>query len=117
MLFTAGVPAMPSAREMVEAAQKEGEFQQQLLDLARTLGWRCYHTWDSRHSEGGFPDIIAIRGPTLLALEIKGAKARPPPPEQVGWIGAFKQVRFVSADFVYPKDFPEVKDALEKAVR
>ena len=106
---------MPSA--VVEAAQKEAAFQQQILDLARTLGWRCYHTWDSRHSEGGFPDIIAIRGATLLALEIKGAKAKEPPPDQVAWIGAFQQVRFVHADFVYPRHWEQVAETLQKAKR
>lgn len=108
---------MPSARDVVEAAQNEAEYQQQILDLARTLNWRCYHTWDSRHSEGGFPDIIAIRGPQLLALEIKGAKAKEPPPEQVGWIGAFNQVRYVHAAFVYTKDFPDLADTLQRALR
>lgn len=108
---------MRDPRAVVEAAQKEAEFQQQILDLARTLGWRCYHTWSSRHSEGGFSDIIAIRGPTLLALEIKGAGAKEPPPEQVAWIGAFKQVRYVFADFVYPKDFPDLADTLQRARR
>lgn len=108
---------MASARALVDAAQKEAEFQQQILSLARTLGWRCYHTWDSRHSEGGFPDIIAIRGPTLLALEIKEAGAKEPPPAQVAWIGAFKQVRYVFADFVYPKHWEGLADTLQRARR
>ncbi len=108
---------MTSARPVVDAAQKEAKYQQQILDLARTLGWRCYHTWDSQHSEGGFPDIIAIRGPQLLALEIKGAKAKEPPLEQKGWINAFGQVRYVSADFIYPKDFPDLADTLKRALR
>ena len=108
---------MGEARAVVDAAQSEGEYQQQILDLARTLGWRVFHDYDSRRSEPGFPDLILIRGVTLLALEIKGAKAKPPPPAQVGWIGAFKQVRYVSADFVYPKDFTDLADTLQRARR
>ena len=99
------------------AALSEKQYQQQIIDFARLNSWLVYHTFDSRHSEGGFPDIIAIRGATLLALEIKGAKAKEPPPDQVAWIGAFQQVRFVHADFVYPRHWEQVAETLQKAKR
>ncbi|KKM13922.1 hypothetical protein LCGC14_1711380 [marine sediment metagenome] len=108
---------MLSPRAAVDAAQKEEDYQQQIIDLARTLGWRVYHTYDSRRSAHGFPDLILIRGITLLALEVKSAGAKEPPPEQVGWIGAFKQVRRVHADFVYPEHWDDLKDTLQRALR
>jgi hypothetical protein len=36
----------------------EKAFQQSVVDLARLLGWRVYHTHDSRKSEPGFPDLV-----------------------------------------------------------
>ena len=108
---------MTEARDAVDAAQSEEDYQAQIIDLAKKLGWRVYHTRDSRRSEPGFPDLILIRGITLLALEVKSAKAKEPPPAQVGWIGAFKQVRKVFADFAYPKDFTDLADTLQRARR
>lgn len=39
----------------------EKEFQQQVKDLARLLGWKTYHTYDSRHSDPDFPDLVMAR--------------------------------------------------------
>lgn len=108
---------MPSPRAVVDAAQSEEDYQAQIVELAERLGWRVYHTYNSQHSARGFPDLILIRGITLLALEVKSSKAKEPPPEQVGWIGAFKQVRRVYADFAYPKHWEDLKDTLQRALR
>ncbi len=43
----------------VANAMTEKELMQNILDCARLHGWRCYHTFDSRKSDPGFPDIIA----------------------------------------------------------
>lgn len=29
--------------------------------IARTLGYRLYHTWTSVHSAAGFPDLVLVR--------------------------------------------------------
>ena len=39
----------------------EKQFQQQVRELMRLLGWEEYHTWNSLHSTNGFPDILAMR--------------------------------------------------------
>ena len=108
---------MPSAREVVDAAQSEAKFQAQIVELAERLGWRTYHTYDSRRSARGFPDLVLVRGPTALFLEVKKEKAKPPSPEQEAWIAALKQVRYVFADFVYPRHWDGLKDTLQKARR
>lgn len=48
----------------------EREWQQQVVALLRTLGYRCYHTHDSRRSQPGFPDLCAIRD-RIIFLELK----------------------------------------------
>lgn len=48
----------------------ERQWQQQVVALLRTLGYRCYHTFDSRRSQPGFPDLCAIRD-RMLFLELK----------------------------------------------
>ena len=39
----------------------EADFQAQVVKLALLLGWKVYHTHDSRRSREGFPDLILIR--------------------------------------------------------
>lgn len=60
----------------------ERDIQQGLLDAGRLSGWLMYHTHDSRRSEPGFPDIVAVRGPDVMRagqlafIECKGPKTR-----------------------------------------
>jgi hypothetical protein len=50
----------------------ETEFQGRILDLATLYGWTLrYHTYDSRRSTSGWPDLVLIRPPELLFVEVK----------------------------------------------
>ena len=51
----------------------EKEWQQQVVQLFRQLGWTGYHTHDSRRSQPGFPDIVLVRE-RVLYLELKREK-------------------------------------------
>lgn len=63
--------------EIVEP-MSEADFQAQVVKFARLTGWLCYHTYDSRRSEPGFPDLVltnAERDTTLFAeLKADGGK-------------------------------------------
>lgn len=65
----------------------ERQFQQQVLGLARLLGWRSYHTWSSIHSAAGFPDLVLVRPPRLVFCELKSARGRLSPAQQ-DWLEA-----------------------------
>lgn len=39
----------------------EKEFQAAVVALAKECGWECYHTFDSRRSKQGFPDLTFWR--------------------------------------------------------
>ena len=49
----------------------EADFQAQIVKLAVYLGWKAYHTHDSRKSREGFPDLILARVARVIAAEIK----------------------------------------------
>lgn len=38
----------------------EKQFQQQVVSLARILGWWVYHPYDSRRSTPGYPDLTLV---------------------------------------------------------
>ena len=54
----------------------ETQLQADVEGRLKLLGWRWYHTRDSRRSNAGFPDIVAIRGQRLLFIELKGIDAQ-----------------------------------------
>lgn len=57
------------------AAMKEagrGGLQQQVEAMARNLGYECrYHTWNSMHSQGGYPDLHCVGRGRSVFLEMK----------------------------------------------
>lgn len=64
----------------------EKEWQQQVVALLHVLGYRCYHTHDSRRSQPGFPDIVAVRD-RVVYLELKREKGVVAD-KQRDWLGA-----------------------------
>lgn len=58
------------------APVSERAFQQQVVDVARLLGYRVYHPWISVHSSAGFPDLVLVRPPRLVLAEVKTDRGR-----------------------------------------
>jgi hypothetical protein len=54
----------------------EKHWQDDVLEIAQLFGWRCYHTFDSRRSHPGFPDLVLARPPVVIAAELKTDKGR-----------------------------------------
>ena len=54
----------------------EKDFQRQVVELAKILGWRVYHPFLSKWSERGFPDLTMVRARDrrLLFAELKREK-------------------------------------------
>lgn len=69
----------------------EREFQAQVKELALWNGWLVYHTFDSRRSDAGFPDLVLARGQQLIFAELKSAKGRVTA-EQQAWLDALGRV-------------------------
>lgn len=60
------------------AAMPERHLQAQVEGIARDLGWKVYHTHDSRRSAPGYPDIAAAHRDQqrILYAELKSQKGR-----------------------------------------
>ncbi len=65
----------------------EADWQRDIVKLARTLGWtHVYHTYNSRKSAHGFPDLILLRD-RLIAIELKREKGKLTD-QQIDWARA-----------------------------
>lgn len=89
----------------------EKDFQATVLELARVLGWRCYHTHDSRRSEPGFPDIVAVRPPRVIYAELKTERGRLTPTQR-DWLSLLKGCPGVEAHVWRPSKWPEIEAVL-----
>jgi hypothetical protein len=81
--------------ELAEAA-----FQRQVEQLAAFYGWRSYHTHDSRRSAAGFPDLVLVRGPELLFVELKTDRGLPTA-AQTAWLEALGEVGEAVAEWTH----------------
>lgn len=93
----------------------EAAFQRQVIQLAKLLGWRTYHTLDSRGSSAGFPDLVLARerdGRVIFA-ELKSDAGRVRK-EQSEWLAALGAVKSEAVG-VYlwrPADLDEIAGVL-----
>ena len=65
----------------------EKQLQEAVRRLAKLLGWLCYHTFDSRRSEPGFPDLVLCKRERLMFRELKVGGRRPTERQQQ-WLDA-----------------------------
>ena len=84
----------------------------QVTQLATLLGWWCYHTWDSRHSQRGFPDLVLVRPPDLLCVELKRRGGRLTR-EQSRWLEVLTQCPGIEAYVWSPDEWPQVERRLQ----
>jgi len=58
----------------------EDELLEAVLTLAKLLRWRRYHVRNSRagiiQGDTGFPDLVLVRPPRIMFVELKAAKGR-----------------------------------------
>ncbi len=61
---------------MLAAEMRERDLQAIVGQALTDAGWTWYHTHDSRRSNPGMPDIVALRGSRLIWRELKDMKGR-----------------------------------------
>jgi hypothetical protein len=90
----------------------EKAFMQQVVDLATLHGWLVYHTYDSRRSSPGFPDLVMVKGNTLLFAELKTEKGKLSQ-AQGQWLEALSKVETISSHIWKPSDWQEIEMMLK----
>ena len=80
----------------------EKELQGAVVKLARMRGWMVYHTFDSRRSQPGFPDLVLVRPPVMWAVELKSAKGVVTLAQE-DWLLRFDKCRTIETGVWRPK--------------
>ena len=65
----------------------EKEYQNAVVRAFLDYGWKVYHTFDSRRSEPGFPDLVMVKGKRIVFVELKSAKGKETT-AQLEWLDA-----------------------------
>lgn len=93
------------------ARMSEKAWQMAVVRLLKQYGYDfVYHTWDSRRSPSGFPDLIAAStsaGRPLLALELK-AEDGIVRQAQAAWLAALAGCQGVVAEVWRPSGLEEI---------
>lgn len=92
-------------------AVTEKDFQKQVVDLARILGWTVYHPMLSKWSERGWPDLTMVRPPRLVLAELKREKGTTSP-DQDRWLGMLAACPGVEVFLWKPSDLERVAEIL-----
>ena len=79
----------------------EAELQALITDAADLGGWLWYHTHDSRRSNPGFPDLVLVRPPEMLFIELKSERGRVSPAQRM-WLDQIGQIEYISSDVLRP---------------
>jgi hypothetical protein len=106
---------MPERGAMTRLTEKQ--FMAQVVALARLRGWRVYHTFDSRRSAAGFPDLVLCRGRDrrLIFAELK-LDGTEPTPAQAAWLGELARLVEAWPGLLVacwrPRDWAEIEEEL-----
>lgn len=90
----------------------EKAFMSAVVRLARQQEYLVYHTWSSKRSPEGFPDLICARaGSPLLAIETKTDTGQVTP-AQAAWLEALGGCTGVVAEVWKPAQLQEIVERL-----
>ena len=65
-----------TARAILDGLISEAELQRTVVQLARARGWLVCHMTDPQRSEPGVPDLLMVRPPRVVFMELKRQKGR-----------------------------------------
>ena len=85
----------------------ETQFLKSVVSVAEDGGWLVYHTYDSRRSQAGFPDLVMTRAGRTIFAELKSQKGRIKAAQQE-WLDALDKTEGLEVFLWRPSDMDEV---------
>ncbi len=77
---------------MNKPEQSEKDFQSNVVQLAEPCGWLVYHTFNSRRSQRGFPDLVMVHARRRLLVVAELKVNTPLSAEQYFWLMTFLMI-------------------------
>ncbi len=93
-------------------AMSEREYQDLITEYAELKGFLKYHTWNSRRSDPGFPDLVLVRPPRLIFAEVKRESGKVTV-HQRRWLDTLGEIPHLETYLWYPSDWPQVRAVLD----
>jgi hypothetical protein len=102
----------------------EADFQRKVIAEAKNNGWMVMHAERSmvRNTNGsirwvtnvpaGFPDLLLVKPPLVLFLELKKDRKSKPTDAQLSWVATLQACDQVEAYIVRPADAATIYDIL-----
>jgi hypothetical protein len=113
-----GLPYRGRSALRVIRAEPEWSFLHRIVEAAWLLGWRrelIYHTFDSRRSTPGFPDLVLVRAPRVIFAELKtDAAPQTLPPDQQVWMYELLRCPGVEYFVWRPRHWQEIQQILRR---
>lgn len=108
--------AAPLKQSRLASVETEKQFMARVIDAARRAGWRVYHTYNSRQSAPGFPDLVVAKaGERVLFIECKTDTGRMTPTQQA-WIDLLDSTRGEPEAHVWrPQDWTDIVSVFQCA--
>lgn len=92
----------------------EADWQRSIVGLAKQLNWLVYHTYNSRRSQAGFPDLVLVRD-RVVFVEVKREKSRLTD-DQEQWFHALRAAG-IEVYVWRPSDLSQVGEVLARRVK
>lgn len=89
----------------------ENAFQTKIIDLCKWLGLYVYHTYDSRMSVAGFPDLVIVGKRGIVFAELKSTKGKVSLAQEE-WLDRLREAGSGQVFLWRPEDWPEVEKEL-----
>jgi hypothetical protein len=98
---------MATARDVLDLAVSEADWERTVTDCARTHGWQMYHPHDSRRSREGWPDWAFWKPGQFFMAELKKQRGKLSPAQEAT-IASLREAA-VEVYVWRPSDWPEVE--------
>ena len=97
-------------------AESEKSWQTWVVDRARLSRWDVYHTFDSRRSEAGWPDLALVRPPRFILAELKTETGRLSPAQRQ-WRRKLLRCPGIETYLWRPSDRDDITEILAEVTR
>ena len=106
------MPRVPDkAVDALSGVVSEAQWQQTVIEAAELFGWWVFHDHDSRRNQAGFPDLVLIRPPRVMFLELKRETGKVSK-AQKGVLDMLDECPGVEADVARPSNWPALVEWL-----